>query len=126
MHSAGEDLARQFWMAMGTNDFSSLLPLLSDDFELSYPQSGERFDAANMVRLNQEYPSETRHWTFVINELIGGDERAVTDVTVTDGVVRETVLSFFTTQAGRIQSMVEYWPQPFEAPAARAHLRSNN
>jgi hypothetical protein len=112
----------EFWRRMATNDFSSVAPLLASGFTLEYPQSQERIRGGEaFVRLNQDYPAHGP-WRFVINRLVGDDREAVTDVSVTDGVVNARVLSFFTIEAGKIARMVEYWPEPFAAPAQRAHL----
>lgn len=118
----GASLARVFWERMASNDFASVVPLLADGFTLTYPQSGERFDAVGMVRLNDEYPAEGP-WTFRVDEVVDGGARAVTDVTVSDGAVTARAITFFTTEGGLITSMVEYWPEPFEPPPSRAHLR---
>lgn len=46
----------------------------------------------------------------------------VTDVSVTDGVQSARAISFFTVTNGKITRIVEYWPEPYPAPANRAHL----
>jgi ketosteroid isomerase-like protein len=43
----------------------------------------------------------------------------VTDTTVTDGEVVATAITFSTVRDGKIAHQVEYWPDPFEAPAWR-------
>ncbi|HMQ29717.1 MAG TPA: hypothetical protein PKD53_03270 [Chloroflexaceae bacterium] len=52
--------------------------------------------------------------------LVVEGERAVTDIIVSDGVVTARAITFTTVRDGRIASHVEYWPDPFEAPAWRA------
>ena len=41
---------------------------------------------------------------------------------MTDGVLVARAVSFFIVAHGKITRMVEYWPEPFPAPAKRAHL----
>ena len=41
---------------------------------------------------------------------------------VTDGVQRARCISFFTVRDGKIIRQVEFWPEPYAAPATRAHL----
>jgi hypothetical protein len=89
---------------------------------LEWPQSGERIrGAANFARMNQEYPAHGA-WRFAINRLVGSDGEAVTDVSVTDGVQVARAISFFTIKSGKITRLVEFWPEPYPAPAGRAHL----
>jgi len=41
---------------------------------------------------------------------------------VTDGVQAARAISFFTIAGGKVRRLVEFWPEPSEAPAHRAHL----
>lgn len=124
--SPAEQCVRDFWQRMASNDFASLAPLLAEDFTLDWPQSRERLrGAANFVRMNAEYPAHGP-WRFTLNRLVAGGgasaDEVVTDVSITDGVQQARALSFFTVQGGRIARMVEFWPEPYAAPANRAHL----
>lgn len=47
-------------------------------------------------------------------------EQAVTDVVVSDGVTTARAITFTVVRDGRIAAQVEYWPDPFAAPAWRA------
>jgi hypothetical protein len=46
----------------------------------------------------------------------------VTDVTVTEVVQTARAISFFRVECGKIVRVVEFGPEPFFAPANRAHL----
>ena len=71
--------------------------------------------------MNSEYPAHGP-WQFTVNRLVGSESEVVTDVSITDGVQRARAISFFTVIAGRITRLVEFWPEPYAAPANRAHL----
>lgn len=115
-------IVQHFWSLMAGNDFFAVGKLLAEDFVLDWPQSGERIRGReNFARMNSEYPAHGP-WTFRINTLVSDNTRAVSDVTVSDGVVIARAISFFTVHAGRIQHITEYWPDPYPAPANRAHL----
>lgn len=115
-------LVHAFWAAMATNDFRAPGALLAADFVIEWPQSNERIRGAdNFARMNSEYPSHGP-WRFTIHRVVGGDDDAVSDVSVTDGVQNGRAISFFTIADGRIARIVEFWPEPFPAPANRAHL----
>src|SRR4029453_17541149 len=93
-----------------------------DDFVLEWPQSKERIrGAARFARMNAEYPAHGR-WSFTVHRIVGGGAHAVSDVGVTDGVQQARAITFFTVDAGRIRRIVEFWPEPYEAPAHRRHL----
>lgn len=116
------DIVREFWRLMATNDFASVGAVLADDFVLEWPQSNERIrGAARFAQMNAEYPAHGP-WRFDIHRIVGSEREAVSEVTVTDGVQTATALSFFSIERGRITRMVEYWPEPYDAPAGRAHL----
>lgn len=124
-HASGAAaLVHEFWRRMASNDFVSVGELLAEDFVLDWPQSGERFRGAErFVRMNQEYPANGP-WRFRVHRVVGGAHDAVSDVGVTDGVQQARVISFFDCDlaAGRVRRLVEFWPEPYPAPANRAHL----
>ena len=107
---------------MATNDFHSVAAVLAPEFVLEWPQSRERIRGAErFARMNQEYPAHGP-WRFTVHRIVGGEGEAVSDVTVTDGVQSARAISFFTVDRDRITRIVEYWPEPYAAPANRAHL----
>jgi ketosteroid isomerase-like protein len=116
------DIVREFWRLMASNDFYSVAAVLSPDFVLEWPQSGERIRGAeNFARMNEAYPAHGR-WAFTVHRVVGAESEAVSDVTVTDGVQTARAVSFFTIENGKILRLVEFWPEPYPAPANRAHL----
>jgi hypothetical protein len=119
---ACSDVVREFWRLMATNDFDAVAAVLSTDFVLEWPQSNERIRGAlNFAKMNREYPAHGR-WTFTINRLVSGESEAVSDVTVSDGVQSARAISFFTVVDGKIARLLEFWPEPYEPRAERAHL----
>ena len=106
-------IVEEFWKLMATNDFRSVGSLLADDFVLDWPQSAERIRGRhNYAAMNEQYPAQGR-WTFTVNRIVGNDDEAVSDVSVTDGVQQARAISFFTVREGQIERMVEFWPEPF-------------
>lgn len=71
--------------------------------------------------MNEEYPAHGR-WRFTINRILGDDVQSVSDVSVTDGVQVARAISFFSIADGKIQKMVDFWPDPFPAVEKRKHL----
>ena len=119
---AAVGVVREFWRLMATNDFNSVAAVLAPGFVLEWPLSGERIRGAErFAQMNIEYPAHGR-WSFTIHRLVGTEAEAVSDVTVTDGVQTARAISFFTVADGKVQRLVEYWPEPCEPSAHRAHL----
>jgi ketosteroid isomerase-like protein len=113
-------LVTQFWAAMQANDWTAAAALFADDYVLHWPQSGERIrGGANFVAVNANYPAAGR-WQFTVERVVVEGEQAVTLVVVSDGAVTARAITFTTVRDGRITSQVEYWPDPFDAPAWRA------
>jgi hypothetical protein len=120
--SRAVEIAHEFWRCMATNEFRSVAIVLAPEFVLEWPQSKERIRGAeNFARMNQEY-SAHGPWQFTVNRVVGSEVAAVSDVTVTDGVQTGRAISFFEVAGGKITRIVEFWPEPYLAPATRAHL----
>jgi len=120
--SSAVEIVREFWRLMSTNDFVSVGTVLHEDFVLEWPQSNERIRGAQrFAQMNSQYPAHGT-WTFTINRLFGSDLEAASDVSVTDGVQTARAISFFTIRDRKIARLVEFWPEPYPAPANRAHL----
>jgi hypothetical protein len=119
---AASHVVQEFWRLMATNDFHAVAPILAPDFVLEWPQSNERIrGATNFALLNAEYPAHGP-WTFTINRIVSAEREAVSDVSITDGVQFARAISFFTVAGSRIVRMVEFWPEPYEAPFDRTRF----
>ena len=117
---SNKEIIEQFWDTMKTNDFRAVGELLHDDYVLEWPQSGERVRGReNFVAINEKYPAHGR-WEFVVQRVIAEGDQAVSDVDVTDGVIRARVITFSTIRGGKILHQTEFWPDPFEPAAWRA------
>ena len=121
-NSNAEEIVREFWRLMATNDFHSVEAVLAPEFVLEWPQSKERVRGAERFgKMNTEYPAHGS-WQFTVNQVVGSESEAVSDVNVTDGVQSGRAISFFTLSQGKITRIVEFWPEPYAAPSNRAHL----
>jgi len=113
-------IIEQFWQTMATNDFYMVAQFLHDDYILEWPQSGERIRGReNFAAVNTFYPAAGQ-WTFKINYIAADGDTVVTDVSISDGKRRDRAITFSTVRDGKISKQVEFWPEPFEAPAWRA------
>ena len=118
MHA--KDVVLAFWDTMGTNDFHQASAWVTADFECLWPQSAERIVGRhNFAELNAHYPA-TGRWLFHLNAIVAEDDQVVTDVSITDGVQQARAITFHTVRDGLICKQVEFWPDPYPAPAWRA------
>lgn len=104
---------------MQRNDFEAAGRLLSEDYVLYWPQSGERIKGrANFVAVNRNYPAQGL-WHFKVHRVIAEGAEVVSDVSVTDGEIEGRALTFSTVEDGLIAAQLEFWPDAFAAPAWR-------
>jgi len=116
------EVIREYWSRMETNDFRHAAEILAEDFVLDWPQSKERIRGReNFARVNEEYPAHGR-WEFTVHRIVGDDQTAVSDVSVTDGVITARAITFSIVQDGLIAHQIEYWPDDYPAPENRKHL----
>lgn len=109
-----------FWEKMESNDFYAVAELLHDEFTLEWHQSGELIRGReNFAKINTAYPANGE-WRFNINSIVAEGDVVVTDVSVTDGVVKDRVITFSTVRDGKIWKQIEFWPEQFAAPEWRA------
>ena len=115
-----KQLIEAFWKQMESNDFYAVADLLHDEFTLEWHQSGELIRGReNFAKINTAYPANGK-WHFNINSIVVEGDLVVTDVSVTDGVVKDRVITFSTIRDEKIWKQVEFWPEPFTAPEWRA------
>lgn len=115
-----KQLIEAFWKRMESNDFYAVADLLHDEFTLEWHQSGELIRGReNFAKINTAYPANGK-WHFNINTIVAEGDIVVTDVSVTDGVVKDRVITFSTIRDEKIWKQVEFWPEPFTAPEWRA------
>ena len=120
MNQNSKRVVEQFWEAMQSNDFRAAGEFLHEEYVLEWPQSGERVRGRqNFVAINQKYPAH-RRWEFTIHRILAEGDEVVSDVDVTDGVIRGRVITFSKIQDGKIVHQTEFWPDPFEPALWRA------
>jgi len=109
------------WAASNAGDDEAEGQLYSDEVELEYPQSGERFRGRrNVVGSRGQNPSKRR---FEVRRTSGsGDLWVVEYVLFYDGRPVPTV-SIMEFRDGKVARETQYFADPFEAPAWRAKWR---
>jgi len=141
MGDGSRDLVERWARALGSMDSDQVEPLVHDDIEDFYPQSGERVvGKANLRAIRENYPGadETNiggeftamvgsdeSWvmgpSFNITHITGsGDSFAIAGtISYPDGTTWH-VAQFIRVKDGKIWRLTSYFAPPFEPPAWRA------
>lgn len=114
-----ERLIREFWGAMGSNDFVHASEWLHPEFEYYMPQTCEYLRGKTaFAALNHGYPAEGQ-WSFAVQSVVADGQNAVSDVKITDGSMRARAITFHRLRDGLILRQKEYWPDDYPAPGWR-------
>lgn len=114
MPAPAREVVLRFYEQMATNDFRAAAESLHEDYLLEWPQSGERIRGRdNFIAVNEHYPASGR-WSFRVDRAVAEGDQVVTQVGVSDGVIRATAIAFTRVRDGKIASQIEFWPEPFE------------
>ncbi|UUU23948.1 nuclear transport factor 2 family protein [Streptomyces sp. DSM 40750] len=110
-----------FWATAEARDWAALGETLAENIVYELPQTRERIRGRERnVRFMREYPGD---WHARIERIVAEPGQVVSWVHVTAGVEEMYAISFFTgDEHGRIATMTDFWPEPYEPPFAREHL----
>lgn len=112
-----------YWEAANNRDWDAFADLLAEDVVYEGPQTRERVRGrSNYVRFNVEgFPGD---WRLVIIEIVGEGRRASSwiEFTNADGNNQPGLCYFELRDDGKIARITDFWPDPYELPAGRAHL----
>jgi predicted ester cyclase len=117
----GRQTIETYWAAAEARDWPRFGATLAADVVYRLPQTRELVRGReSYVRFNAEYPGD---WHVEIERLIAEPDQAVSWTRfVVDGR-EQTGLTFFRLDhSGAIAEITDFWPEPYAAPAGRAHL----
>ncbi|MBT2399439.1 nuclear transport factor 2 family protein [Streptomyces sp. ISL-100] len=113
-----------YWSAAQARDWAAFADTLSIDVLYDLPQTRERIRGReNFLTFNRDYPADWR--LLRINRVVADPESAqvVTWVHVAVGLEEMYAITYFTGDAdGRITTITDFWPEPYEPPTGREHL----
>ena len=117
---SAKEVVESFWAAMRANDWDAAAGHLADGFVVDWPCTGERITSREVyAEVQRRYPAAGR-WTFDVHALVADDERAVTELTVSDDETAARAIFISEVAGGRIVRQVEYWPTAYDPPAWRS------
>ncbi|MGW3284027.1 nuclear transport factor 2 family protein [Streptomyces sp. NPDC001002] len=115
----------RFWAAAESRDWTAFAETLAEDVVYTLPQTRERITGRERyVQFNREYPGD---WHLRTERIVAEPGQVVTWAHFTVGLEEMYAITFFTGEEGasgegRITSITEFWPEPYEPPAGRDHL----
>ena len=114
-------LVNRFIESLEARDWEAWASLLHPDVIYEIPQSRERIRGRERyLQFNQEYPGD---WHLRLKVSLADDDHGVAwfgwEV---DGSETGDGMAFFTFSDGRITSITDFWPEPYEPPPGRRHL----
>lgn len=111
-------IATAWWRFNDERTFSEASTLCAVDCAIDWPLSNERFESpALWLAAMRRYPGV---WRCSIRALMSEGDRVMTIVDVSDPTTSHTAISLFRIRDGEIAELIEYWPEPYDAPAWRA------
>ncbi|WP_419993302.1 nuclear transport factor 2 family protein [Streptomyces boninensis] len=114
-------IIERFWAACDEGEWEVFAALLAEDVVYRAPLSREQVRGREaVVRFNREFPGD---WHLAVEDLVAGEGRAVSRIRFDMDGGTDTGISFFTfDRDGLISAIEDFWPDPYERPASRAHL----
>ena len=121
MASAHEVVAA-YWAAAQARDWDAFGALLADDVIYRGPQTREQVRGRDAyIRFNVEgFPYD---WRLTVQRIVGEGQHAASWTEFTGPAGTQPGLCFFDlADDGKIAQITDFWPEPYELPASRAHL----
>ena len=116
------EVVAAYWAAAEARDWDGFAGLVAEHVVYEVPQTRERVRGQDAyVRVNAEgVPGD---WHLEVERIAGQDRHASSWIQMTDAGQRYPGLCFFDLdEDGRIARITDFWPEPYEPPADRAHL----
>lgn len=112
-------IAQRWWTFNDERDFGGAAALCSSECVIDWSLSNERFaQPGDWATAMEHYPGM---WRCTVEMLMAEEDRMITIAKVADSTASVTAISFFRIRNGLITELVEYWPDPYDAPEWRAH-----
>ncbi len=114
------DLVRRYWECMAQQRYQDLAQILSEDVEVLWPNTKERFVGADgFIAVNCQYPGT---WQAALDVLETWGQQVVTVARVFSGEDSLHVISWFRVGDGRIVQIKEFFADDMEPPDWRQAL----
>ena len=116
------EVVAAYWAAAEVRDWDAFGALLADDVIYRSPQTREQVRGRDpYIRFNVEgFPYD---WHLTVQRIVGEGQHAASWIEFTGPEGTQPGLCFFdVADDGKIALITDFWPEPYELPASRAHL----
>jgi hypothetical protein len=96
----------KFWRDLDARRWDRVKGYFTKDAEIKWPNTGERFKAADFQSVNGEYPDD---WRVSVEKILKAGNTIISVVKASDGSSFFHATSFFTFKSRKIASLHEYW-----------------
>ena len=120
--ASAHEVVAAYWAAAEARDWKAFGALLADDVIYRGPQAREQVRGRDpYIRFNVEgFPYD---WHLTVQRIVGEGQHAASWIEITGPEGTQPGLCFFDLAGdGRIALITDFWPEPYELPASRAHL----
>jgi hypothetical protein len=116
------EVVAAYWAAAEARDWTAFGALLADDAVYRGPQTREQVRGRDAyLRFNVE--GFQYDWHITVQRIVGENGYAASWIEFTGSEGSQPGLCFFELgDDGRIVRITDFWPDPYELPASRAHL----
>jgi hypothetical protein len=116
------EVVAAYWAAAEARDWEAFGALLADDVVYRGPQTREQVRGRDpYVRFNVE--GFTYDWHLTVQRIVGEGQHAASWIEFTGPEGTQPGLCFFDlADDGKIAAITDFWPDPYDLPASRAHL----
>jgi ketosteroid isomerase-like protein len=116
------EVVAAYWAAAEARDWDAFGALVADDVVYRGPQTREQVRGREAyLRFNTE--GFDYDWHIAVQRIVGEDQHAASWLEFTSSKGTQPGLCFFELDdGGRITTITDFWPDPYELPDSRAHL----
>jgi ketosteroid isomerase-like protein len=119
---SAHEVVAAYWAAAEARDWAAFGALLADDVIYRGPQTREQVRGRDAyIRFNVE--GFAYDWHLTVQRIVGEGQHAASWTEFTGPAGTQPGLCFFElADDGKIAQITDFWPEPYELPASRAHL----
>ena len=114
MTESVQELIVRHWRLANARQWKAFSKLLHADLRYEVPQTREYIESGEgYLDMFRTWPGE---WKADVKDLVSEEHKAVCIVEFKVGTEVMTGISVFTVALGKITSVTDYWPDPYEPP----------